>query len=112
MSKVKEINLERGFPTVDVAMNRLTNELTTAKMSGYKAAVIIHGYGSSGEGGGIKAAVKTHLTKPTFRGIVKSTVSGEEWYSKKKEFINSCPGIKSFERHIDGNQGLTVLLFR
>ena len=29
--KVKEINLERGNPTVETAMKRLVNELSTAK---------------------------------------------------------------------------------
>lgn len=112
MSKVKEVNLERGFPTVDVAMNRLNNEITTAKMSGCKAMVVIHGFGSSGTGGGIKAAAKLQFKKPMFRGIIKDMVSGEEWYSKKKEFLNHCPQLKNSERHIDGNKGITVLLLR
>lgn len=112
VSKVKEINLERGFPTVDVAMNRLKSEVTTAKMSGCKAAIIIHGFGSSGEGGGIKSATKLQIKKPMFRGIIRDTVSGEEWYIKKKEFLNHCPHLKNSERHIDGNQGITVLLLK
>lgn len=112
MSKAKEVNLERGFPTVDVAMNRLTNEITTAKMSGKKGLVIIHGFGSSGEGGSIKTAVKTHIKKSMFRGSIRDSVSGEEWYLKKKEFLNVCPDLKNFSRHIDGNKGITVLLLK
>lgn len=112
MAKVKEINLERGFPTVAVAMSRLTNEITTAKMSGYKALIIIHGFGSSGEGGSIKAATKRKLKEPMFRGIIKDTVEGEVWYAKKKVFIGHCSQLKEFERHIDGNQGVTVLLLK
>lgn len=112
MSKVKEINLERGFPTVEVAINRMTNEVTTAKMSGCKAAVIIHGFGSSGTGGSIKIAVKKHIKGSKFLGIIKASVGGEEWYSRKKEFLSHCPQLKNFERHIDGNQGITVLLLK
>jgi hypothetical protein len=112
MNKVIEINLERGFPMVEVAMKRLTNELTTAKMSGYKAAVIIHGFGSSGEGGSIKAAMKTQLKKSIFRGIIKDVVRGEDWQMKKKEFLNHCPQLKTQERHISGNSGVTILLLR
>lgn len=112
MNKVREINLERGFPTVEVALSRLTNEVTTAKMSGQKAAVIIHGFGSSGEGGSIKFAAKNHLKNPQFRGIIRDMIGGEDWYSKKKEFVSSCPQLKSFERHIDGNKGITVLLLK
>lgn len=112
MSKVKEVNLERGFPTVDAAMKRLTNEITTAKMSGYKGMIIIHGFGSSGEGGGIKVATKSHIKKSMFRGSIRASVSGEEWYIKKKEFLNICPDLKKSERHIDGNKGITVLLLK
>ena len=112
MVKVKEVNLERGFPTVAVAMSRLTNELTTAKMSGYKAMVIIHGFGSSGEGGRIKAATGKKIKEPMFRGIIKDAVRGEEWASKKKGFIGHCSQLKEFERHISGNEGVTVLLLK
>lgn len=112
MSKVKQINLEQGFPTVSTAMNRLKNDITTAKMSGSKAAIIIHGYGSSGEGGGIKAATKKEIKNPAFRGIIKDMISGEEWYLKKKDFLNHCPKLKDHERHINGNKGLTIVLLK
>ena len=112
MAKLVEVNLERGFPTVDVAMSRLKNEVTTAKMSGCKAMIIIHGFGSSGEGGKIKSASKIQLKKPMFKGIIKDMVGGEDWLTKKKEFLNHCPQLKNSERHISGNQGITVLLLR
>jgi DNA-nicking Smr family endonuclease len=60
-SKVKQINLERGFPTVEVACKKLVNELSTAKGQGYRAAVLIHGYGSSGVGGALRPAVRAKL---------------------------------------------------
>ena len=110
--KVKEINLERGMPFVDEAMNKLVNDLTTGKMAGCKAAVIIHGYGSSGAGGAIKAATKKKLKDPALRGILRAVVSGEEWISEKKVFLDVCPQLGDFQRHIEGNKGITVVLIK
>jgi len=111
-SKVKEINLERGMPAVAPAMTRLVNDLTTAKMSGCKAAVIVHGWGSSGTGGAIKAATAKKLKEPQLRGIIRDTVSGEKWMEKKKDFINICPQLKEFSRYVDGNKGITVAVLK
>lgn len=110
--KVKEINLERGMPLVEDAMRKLVNDLTTGKMAGCKSAVIIHGYGSSGTGGAIKAATGKKLKEPALRGIVRDVVKGEEWSSKKKAFLDVCPQLKDFNRDIDGNSGITVVLIK
>ena len=110
--KVKEINLERGNPTVEVAMKNLVNELSTAKRAGYKAVILIHGYGSSGNGGAIKVAVKMKLKEPMFTGMIKSYITGEDWADRKKEFLDSCSQLGDFNKYIEGNRGLTVVLFK
>ncbi len=112
MSKVQQINLERGLPTVEEAISRMKNGLTTAKMSGCKAAIIIHGYGSTGIGGAIKPAVSKNLSQPGLVGIVKEWVAGENWHQKKTIFLTQCPTLKEHNRHIDGNYGITVVLLK
>lgn len=112
MSKVKEINLEQGRPTVDEAVRRMNNELSTAKMSGFKAVILIHGYGSSGIGGAINPAVRKSLSQPVLVGIVKDWVAGEDWLSKKSGFLAYCPTLKDHARHIEGNRGITVVLLK
>ena len=112
MSKVKQINLEQGHPTVEEAVRRMKNELSTAKMSGYKAAILIHGYGSTGTGGAIKPAVCKNLSQPILVGIVKDWVAGENWQSKKTVFLATCPTLKEHTRHINGNLGITVVLLK
>ena len=49
--RVKEVNLERGFPTVDMAIREMISQLGTYKRLGYRAIILIHGYGSTGTGG-------------------------------------------------------------
>ncbi|MEG2323809.1 MAG: Smr/MutS family protein [Anaerovoracaceae bacterium] len=112
MVKVKELNIERGFPTKDVAIKNLVNGISTAKGSGFKAVIVVHGYGSSGAGGVIKPAVRNKLKEPSLRGIVKDYVSGEEWYNKKKDFLNYCNQLKDFNKYVDGNQGVTIVLLK
>lgn len=112
MSKVKQINLEQGHPTVEEAVRRMKNDLSTAKMSGCKAAILIHGYGSSGTGGAIKPAVCKNLSQPVLVGIVKDWVAGENWLSKKTVFLAYCPTLKEHARHIESNPGITVVLLK
>ncbi|HUM55596.1 MAG TPA: Smr/MutS family protein [Bacillota bacterium] len=111
-AKVREINLESGMPDGGQAMKRMMNGLTTAKQSGCRAVILIHGYGSSGAGGIIKKEVGSKLRDPSLRGIVRDNVKGENWIIKKKEFLDICPALREFERHIDGNNGITVVILK
>ena len=110
--KVKEINIERGNPTVETATRDMVNRLTTAKATGYKAVILVHGYGSSGTGGAIKIAVKGKLKERSMSGIVRDAAGGEEWMNRKKAFTDVCPQLKDFHPVIEGNRGVTVILFR
>lgn len=53
----REVNLERGLPPVALALDRLDKEIALAASLGIRVLTLIHGYGSSGEGGAIKTAV-------------------------------------------------------
>ena len=110
--KVKEVNLERGSPTVSQAISKMVNELATAKGGGYKSIILIHGYGSSGIGGAIKPAVISKLKEPMLAGVVKSYVNGLNWDQKKKEFIEECSQLKEYENRIQQNPGVTVVLLK
>ena len=112
MGKVREINLEYGFPTADVAVRNMVSQLGTCKGQGCKAVVLVHGYGSSGVGGGIKSAVKRKLAEPSLGGMVRAFCGGEHWYEKKRELLAFCPALSDFQRKIDGNQGITVVILK
>lgn len=111
-SKVAEVNLEYGMPTVDTAIQKMKNSLMTCKGQGCKAVILIHGYGSSGVGGSIKAAVKRSLMDSSMRGIVRIFAGGEDWVNRKKEFLAFCRDLENFERRISGNEGVTVVVLR
>lgn len=110
--KVKEVNLERGNPTVSQAISKMVNELATAKGGGYKSIILIHGYGSSGIGGSIKPAVMNKLKEPMLAGVVKSFVNGANWDQRKKEFIEECSQLREYENRIQQNPGVTVVILK
>jgi len=112
MAKVKEINLEYGSPTVDAAVRNMVSQLGTCKGQGYKAVILVHGYGSSGVGGGIKAAVRSKLRESSLSGIVRCYCGGEHWFEKKKDLLALCQSLTEHQRKIDGNQGVTVILLK
>lgn len=111
-NKVAQLNLEYGSPTVAFALQNMKNALTTYKGQGYKAVIVIHGYGSTGVGGGIKVAVRKCLGENQMCGIVRMFVGGEDWVSNKRAVLDVCNFLKSHERNIDGNGGLTVVVLR
>jgi len=112
LNKVAEVNLEYGMPTVDAALLKMRNSLTTYKRQGYKAVILIHGYGASGVGGSIKSAVIRSLGENSMRGIVRAYVGGEQWFDRRREIIDICKDLGNFERKIASNNGVTVVLLR
>jgi len=111
-NKVAELNLEYGSPTIPVAIQNMKNALTTYKGKGYKAVIVIHGYGSTGVGGGIKEAVKKCLNDNSLRGIVRMFVGGENWVNNKKSMLDICKGLESYQRRIADNDGVTVVILK
>jgi len=110
--KVVELNLEAGQPLVADAIRVLTNALLTYRRMGYRAVIVIHGYGSSGTGGAIKIAVRQCLRETSMCGIVRDFAGGEEWSLRKREFLGICNGLVKYEAGIANNAGVTVVLLR
>ena len=111
-AKVVELNLEAGMPAAETAVRKMTNALATYKGQGVKAVVIVHGYGSTGVGGGIRTAVRKTLAENTLRGIVRAQAGGEAWPARKKELLALCGSLKDWDRRISGNEGVTVVILR
>jgi hypothetical protein len=112
MTKVREINLEYGSPTVDTAVRNMINQLATCKGQGCRAVILVHGYGSSGIGGGIRTAVRNKLREPSMSGVVRTFCGGEHWFEKKKELLDICRPLSDYQRKIDGNPGVTVVILK
>ena len=110
--KLAVVNLEKGSPTKAQAVQKMKNSLSTYKGLGAKAVILIHGYGSTGVGGGIRIAVKEALAESSMRGIVRFFFGGENWSEYKREAVAVCKQLKEYERTIDRNKGLTVVILK
>src|ERR1700721_2551777 len=80
-ARVRVINLEEGFPTRDQAYQKLEAALTRARKDGIAVLKVIHGYGSTGAGGGLGFAIRGFFGQGKGKGEVAAFVNGESWSS-------------------------------
>ena len=111
-----ELNIKQDGPYVDEALDRLTEYLRKSLEVGIKAIVLIHGYGSSGEGGRIKWAIHDALENNRYSDRVDEYYFGEDvaYGSEAYHALHKRrPGLKRYlKRFKEGNAGMTVLLLK
>jgi hypothetical protein len=113
-SDTVEINIKQGNPYVEEALDQLTEQLRKCLELGVKAIVLIHGYGSSGEGGRIKWAIHDALENNRYSDRVDEYFFGEHVAYGSESYhalLKRRPGLKRYlKRFKEGNAGMTVLL--
>lgn len=77
-SALRTVNLERGLPTVEQALTRLRREIVQGRALGFRVLVLIHGYGSSGEGGVIREEVRRLLGCLREQRQINDYLAGEQ----------------------------------
>ena len=111
-----ELNIKQDGPYVDEALERLTEYLRKSLEVGIKVIVLIHGYGSSGEGGRIKWAIHDALENNRYSDRVDEYYFGEDvaYGSEAYHALHKRrPGLKRYlKRFKEGNAGMTVLLLK
>jgi len=106
-------NLKEGSPTTPQALARLTTELERARRNGINLLKIIHGYGSSGEGGVIRHAVQAELVRLEREGQIRAFISGEDWRISNEPSWALLSKHRELKRDPDlgrGNRGLSIVL--
>ncbi|MFR8050905.1 MAG: hypothetical protein ACLU86_00740 [Negativibacillus massiliensis] len=110
----KTVNLERNFPLASEASVRLSQEIRLAKCSRCRALKVIHGYGSSGKGGAIKAACLKLCVERKRSGMIRHFVKGEDFTpftEDGQKAIEICPQLKTDIDYGRQNDGVTIILF-
>ena len=109
-----ELNIKQDGPYVEEALDLLTDYLRKSLELGIKAIVLIHGYGSSGEGGRIKWAIHDALENNRYSDRVDEYYFGEDVPFASEAYhalLKRRPGLKRYlKRFKEGNAGMTVLL--
>jgi len=109
------INIERGHPTAAQAMSRLTNELYRIRASGAPYAKIIHGYGSTGSGGAIKAELRRQTASLLQRRLITGYLAGENFGPYTAAAQNYAMKYRDLKSDIDwgrSNDGVTIVFFK
>ena len=111
MKKIDIINIKKDNPTVDIAMFYLKEAILENTAMGLEVLKVIHGYGSSGKGGGIKKEARRLLKHYEKTGLVKKVVPGELWNSfKSKELGLDIPELSLNLDGENSNMGMTIVI--
>lgn len=106
------INLESGHPTVDDARRRLLTEMQSARARGVRVLKVIHGWGSSGEGGKLGPAIRKSLRLRVKEGKALLVVPGERFSSdtnEGRELSRRHPQLRSDRDFNRANPGVTLV---
>jgi hypothetical protein len=112
-SPLKTINIKEGMPPVRTALSRLADELAAARAQGYALLKIIHGYGSTGIGGEIRAAVQTRLIELKKQGQIQDCIVGEDWRKSEErswKLLGSYSALKQDHDLGKANRGITIVV--
>jgi len=113
MAPHRLVNLEKGMPLVQQALDRLAGEIDLGKSMGCKVLTLIHGYGSSGEGGAIKTAVLRQLQFLRHQGRIKDLIPGEEFEGRSgrgRQLLRRFPFLAEHRDLNRANPGVTLIL--
>jgi hypothetical protein len=109
---LRTINLETGFPSVDDARRRLLAEMAAARKAGVRVLKVVHGWGSSGEGGTLGPALRKSLRLRVKEGRAALVVAGERFSSdtnEGRELAQRHPFVRHDRDFNRSNPGITVV---
>ena len=109
---MRTINLKAGSPTVDEARRRLLSEMEAARKANVHLLKVIHGWGSSGEGGSIGPAIRKSLRLRVKEGKARLVVAGERFSSdtlEGRELAQRHPAVRGDPDFNRANLGVTIV---
>lgn len=109
---MRTINLKNDRPTVDEARRRLLAEMDAARSQGARVLKVIHGWGSSGEGGVLGPAIRRSLRLRVKEGRAVLVVPGERFSSdteEGRELSGRHPSVRSDTDFNRANPGITIV---
>ena len=106
------VNLEANHPTIDEARRRLLTELNSARSRSVRLLKVIHGWGSSGEGGRLAVAIRKSLRLRVKEGSAILIIPGERFSSdtiEGRELAQRHPAVRGDRDFNRANPGITVV---
>lgn len=109
------VNVKENHPTVEEALRLFHASFSLALRQKEKAFKIIHGYGSGGQGGAIRQAVRRELVMMEQKGLIKNYCWGEDFHFgslKAADFVKAYPMAKKDRDFGKQNDGISLVLLR
>jgi hypothetical protein len=110
---IRTVNIKGDLPTAEVALRRIHMALTLAQSQGDKALKIIHGYGSTGQGGTIRVQARRYLAQQKARGRIRAYIPGESFSIFNEETLRlfaQCPALRQDCDLNRENNGITLIV--
>ena len=111
--KTSELDLERGRPTADEALARLRDGIRTFQRTGVKYVRIVHGYGSTGQGGVIRKAAQAYLADLRRQGRLRGFLPGERFGPADAEaiaLVAAFPELRNLHDWSASNPGISIVV--
>jgi len=109
----KTVNLEKGRPLLDIALRRMESAIEEAVKNNVNIVTFIHGYGSSGRGGVIRAECRKSLAFYKERGLIRDVIAGEDFTRKSgpvKFLLHRYPQLVKDRNLNRNNRGITLVV--
>jgi hypothetical protein len=110
---MRTIRLKDGAPTVEDARRRLLAEFESARASGTKVLKVVHGWGSSGEGGVLGPAIRRSLRLRVKEGRALLVVPGERFSAdtvEGRDLLQRHPQLRRDPDCNRANPGITLVV--
>jgi hypothetical protein len=109
---MQTVNLKEGRPTVDEARRRLLSVIDAARQNRVPLLKVIHGWGSSGEGGRLGPAVRRSLRLRVKEGKATLVVPGERFSTDSlegRDLAQRHPAVRRDRDFNRANPGITIV---
>lgn len=109
---IRTINLKAGAPSVDDARRRLLAEIAAGGSAGVRVLKVVHGWGSSGQGGKLGPAIRKSLRLRVKEGRARLVVAGERFSAdtlEGRDLAQRHPFVRRDPDFNRANPGITVV---
>jgi len=110
---IHSVNIKSDMPTADQAPVRVAAALATGKRLGATAVKIIHGYGSTGQGGRLRTAARRDLAERKHKGLIRDYIPGENFSIFNQATLQAfalCPALRRDPDLDRQNNGVTIVI--
>lgn len=109
---MRTFNIETGLPTLDAARRLVIEEIKRARREGVRVLKVIHGYGSSGQGGALRVGLRKSFRLRKKEGVVRDFIAGEDFSifnDKVLALLDSFPELRGDSDLNATNEGITIV---